>query len=508
MVLFDIRSAQIVTFLIDVFITFLFSPIVYGQEIKSGALLDAPDYSDKRIALLVGNENYQGTFSELANPVNDVRLVSEALTKLNFKVDVKRNLTRKQMLRTLRKFRDDLIKTKGTGLFYYAGHGLQVSSENYLIPTDASPKDIESIVDDSVSLRYVLDMVRVAGNPANIIIIDACRNNPTRGVLKRALQTKSLYTAGMLGFVDRKYAQTRTANIPVEDNVSQGEVIIYSTLPGAFAFDSAAGIKNNSPFAYAFVQSLTQGDINKVIGILGRRVYRRTNGAQTPRNEGSIYPTFYFSVPIAEKIKREYNTISKIKSEKIRIRRLNKFKDKYKNHQDPHVRLASYDLKTLLSVVEDNKPAIVCKHGQVATGNLCCWPGQFEKNSRCRGLPNRCPSGLVIDGETCKREKRPERATRPKSKQPDQEDQKREAKRYAELGGNALIDGDLSKASRFLRACIKLSPDEPECHRSLGIMYASKGSTKNAIRHYQRYIALRPDAPDVPQIKEIIELAK
>ena len=97
---------------------------------------------------------------------------------------------------------------------------------------------------------------------------------------------------------------------------------------------------------------------------------------------------------------------------------------------------------------------------------------------------------------------------RPRKPVKSEADNKREARRYAELGRNALMDGDLTKASKYLRTCIRLEPNEAECHRSLGIMYASRENTKAAIRHYQRYIQLQPDAPDAPQVKEIIQLAQ
>ena len=241
------------------------------------------------------------------------------------------------MRQRIRAFRDELKNTNSTGLFYYAGHGMQVDGENYLIPVNANPQDKESIIDEAVSLGYVLNTIRNAANPANIIIIDACRNNPTRGSLRRALQTKSI---SGFGFADRKYHKTRTNKLSKNDNIPRGEIIIFSTLPGDFALDSGLQ-KYNSPFAHAFAKNLTQGDISDVIGRLGMDVVRSTNGAQTPRNEGWIYPKFYFKPPMDTKIKEDFERIKNSAwSNERKQQELLIFEEKYGNTGNAYVGVA------------------------------------------------------------------------------------------------------------------------------------------------------------------------
>ena len=143
------------TLLLLFLITYTASPLIYAQTVKGGVSLSGPVQTTQRHALLIGNQSYRGAFKPLKNPINDVELIAKTLEKLDFIVDVHHNLNYTKMSKTIKRFRNTLKDTQGTGLFYYAGHGMQVEGENYLIPTDANPKEpMRLLMKPSISRMY------------------------------------------------------------------------------------------------------------------------------------------------------------------------------------------------------------------------------------------------------------------------------------------------------------------------------------------------------------------
>ncbi len=131
--------------------------------------------SERRIALVIGNGNYK--HAPLKNPVNDAKDIGDALTNLGFTVILKTNVNQRTTEETIREFGKKL-RSDGVGLFYFAGHGLQVEGRNYLLPIGA---DIESEADikyEAVDAGRVLSQMEEAENGLNIVILDACRDNP------------------------------------------------------------------------------------------------------------------------------------------------------------------------------------------------------------------------------------------------------------------------------------------------------------------------------------------
>ncbi len=129
----------------------------------------------KRIALVIGNGNYIGSI--LANPENDARSMTDILKKLGFEVYSYKNLNGSQMKRAIDEFGSKL-KGNDVGLFYYAGHGLQAKGYNYLIPVDAQLTTEEQVEYDCVRADRVLALMETSGTKVNVIVLDACRNNP------------------------------------------------------------------------------------------------------------------------------------------------------------------------------------------------------------------------------------------------------------------------------------------------------------------------------------------
>lgn len=189
----------------------------------------------KRIALVIGNSAYKHT-SPLANPVNDAEDVAKTLTTLGFQVTKGLDLNKTEMERTLSGFASAL-KGAGIGLFFYAGHGMQVSGQNYLLPVDARLESASALDFEAVRLD-VVQRTMENETTTNVLILDACRDNPLTRNLARALGTRSSSVGKGLA------AQESGA----------GTIISYSTQPGNVALDGLG--ERNSPFAGALVRHL------------------------------------------------------------------------------------------------------------------------------------------------------------------------------------------------------------------------------------------------------------
>jgi len=149
-----------------------------AQETRdlSRAKADKPKVSDKRTALVIGNAAYE--HKKLANPVNDATDMSAVLKELGFDVITGTDLSLKQMREKVREFGDKLKENGGVGLFYYAGHGIQVNGTNYLIPVDTDIPREDEIESLAYSLDNLFGKLATANNGFNIVILDACRDNP------------------------------------------------------------------------------------------------------------------------------------------------------------------------------------------------------------------------------------------------------------------------------------------------------------------------------------------
>ena len=154
--------------------SFLFSLAVIGLVCLF--LVDsAESASERRTALVIGNGAYQNF--PLKNPSNDARDLANALRNLGFSVSIKLDADRRSMEASFHEF-GNALRTGGTGLFYFAGHGLQINGRNYLIPIGADIRSESDVRYEAVDAGRILGKMEDAGNPLNIIILDACRNNP------------------------------------------------------------------------------------------------------------------------------------------------------------------------------------------------------------------------------------------------------------------------------------------------------------------------------------------
>jgi hypothetical protein len=233
-----------------------------SKVIKAGA---SPQ---KRLALLIGNGQYQNSI--LANPENDAREMKSILLQYGFDVLEYENLSQSQMKMAMDEFGDKL-KNYDVGLFFYAGHGIQSKGYNYLIPVDANIKSEEQVEYDCVQADRILALMESSGTDVNIIILDACRNNPFERSWTRSANGKGL------AFM----------------NAPKGSLIAYATAPGSTASD---GSGRNGLYTSALLESIRIPDINILQVFQNVRVIvsDKSGGQQIPWESTSLTGDFIF----------------------------------------------------------------------------------------------------------------------------------------------------------------------------------------------------------------------
>jgi uncharacterized caspase-like protein len=229
----------------------------------------------RRVALVVGNSAYQNTPS-LTNPRNDAADMIAVLKSLGFRVIEGIDLNKEAFDAILREF---AVALKGAevGLFFYAGHGIQVSGHNYLVPVDAQLTTVSAVDIEMVRLDFVQDMMEQEAQ-TNLLFFDACRDNPLTGNLARAMGSRSPE-------IGRGLAPVRS---------SAGTLISFSTQPGNVAFD---GSGRNSPFSAALVRQLATSneDLNAMLIAVRIDVIRHTDRKQVPWEHSALTRRLYLN---------------------------------------------------------------------------------------------------------------------------------------------------------------------------------------------------------------------
>ena len=217
-----------------------------------------------RIALIIGNSSYEGT-AKLKNPVNDAQDIGDTLASLGFDAEVLTDADLYSMEDSVLRFRDKLAASPNSvGFFYYAGHGVQSAGENYLIPVDARLNSESMLRTRAIPLQFVLDSLSEAHNKLNIIVLDACRDNPF------------------------SWARSSARGLAVVGQLPPASIVVYSTSAGKVAQD---GTGRNGMFTEELLKHLpTPGlDITEVLRRTGEGVQAKTDGAQIP----AIYSQFF-----------------------------------------------------------------------------------------------------------------------------------------------------------------------------------------------------------------------
>ena len=234
--------------------------------------------AEERIALIIGNAAYRDV-DRLDNPVQDAKLVADALRSTGFKVTTVLDADLKGFEDGLNAFIEqlDAAGDEAVGLFYFAGHGVQQNGLNWLIPVDAKIEQAASLRYETVSAQEVLDRMAEARNPTDIVVLDACRNNPYRG--RFSVSGTRAVTRGM-----------------AEMSAPEGAFLIYSTAPGAVAYD---GTGDASPFASAFAKGIAKpgvsiGDMMVDVRRDVRDATRALGTPQVPWTASSLLGQFAF----------------------------------------------------------------------------------------------------------------------------------------------------------------------------------------------------------------------
>ena len=249
-------------------VTALLAPLIAaaGSAVAQSSVV----VGSHRVALVVGNDAYQ-TQGELRNAVNDARAVAAALADVGFDVTTLENATRTRLTSALGEFTRSL-REDDVALFYFAGHGVQVENENYLIPTDYTGQTASALRLDAVSAADVQEMLQ----PARVamLVFDACRNNPYRGV-----------RAGGTGLA------------PME---ARGTLIAYAAGAGEVAADAARG-GSNGLFTAKFVEALAEPGLTAtdLFRRVRREVLAESNEEQWPAVYDDLLSDFVFRAPTA-----------------------------------------------------------------------------------------------------------------------------------------------------------------------------------------------------------------
>lgn len=221
----------------------------------------------RRVALVIGNGTYMA--APLKNPVNDARDIAQALRDLGFDVEYGENLGRNDMKRSIRAFGERLRGASDVALFYFAGHGVQVKGVNYLIPIDARVEREEEVEYEGVEAGFVLAQMEADTSRVNIVILDACRNNP----FARSFRSASNGLAAL--------------------DAPSGTLIAYATGPGSTASDGDArnGLYTQELLKHMRVPGLSVEEVFKRVRI---SVRAQTRGRQTPWESSSLTGDFRF----------------------------------------------------------------------------------------------------------------------------------------------------------------------------------------------------------------------
>jgi len=233
------------------------------------AASQAPQDSEQRVALVIGNSNYHNV-AQLTNPDNDAQSMAQFLNSAGFEVIAASDLTHTDMIKVVEDF-SARIATHGpntVAMIYYAGHGVQLDGENYLIPVDAKISSPGDLVNNSVRLVDIMATLEAVPSRLRIVVLDACRNNPFPAV----------NDAGRgLAIVD----------------APNGSIVGYSTAPGTEALD---GTGDHSPYTSAFLHLARQPNvpIEQLFKRVRLEVNHLTDGQQTPWESSSLTSDFYF----------------------------------------------------------------------------------------------------------------------------------------------------------------------------------------------------------------------
>ena len=273
--------------------------------------LALPAAAEKRVALIIGNSAYVNA-SPLANPVNDASDMAAALQKVDFEVILGTDLGKPAFDAKIRDF-VRILDRADVALLFYAGHGLQVSGRNYLIPIDAKLQGERDLDFEAISVDFVLKQMELdRDGKTNVVFLDACRDNPLGRNLARTMGTRS-------ASIGQGLAQVQTG---------VGTFIAYSTQPGNVALD---GQGRNSPFTAALAKRVAEPgrNLTSVMIDVRKDVLSATGGKQVPWDHSALTGDFYFHLAAAP------GTLPKPDGGDATLKRLRDLEEEVKKNANP-----------------------------------------------------------------------------------------------------------------------------------------------------------------------------
>ena len=299
-----------------VFIMYKFLKILIGF-VSILVLVVTNVCAENRYALVIGNGDYKD--APLKNPANDATDMAKVLETCGFSVSLMKNVTQKEMEQAVRLFGKQL-KKGGVGLFYYAGHALQLSGRNYLIPTNSI---IESEIDvkyEGVDVGLILGKMEDAGNEINIVLLDACRNNP---------------------FARSFRSQIRGL---VRIDAPKGSIIAYATSPGSVAAD---GDGQNGVYTKYLLENIKKPGltVEQILKNVRIAVVSETLNKQVPWEASTLMGNFYFMKKRAttDQIDSSNKKIRELKADRVKFEKEKKEFEKLKKKltDSEHVNVVS-----------------------------------------------------------------------------------------------------------------------------------------------------------------------
>jgi hypothetical protein len=297
--------------------------------VLAAVALAQPAAAQKRVALIVGNAAYAHA-GRLTNPANDATDMAAALKGLDIEVIVGLDLDRRGFDTSLRAFSRALADAD-VGIFYYAGHGLQVGLRNYLVPTDAQLQAERDLEFETVALDFVMRQMEIGREgKTNIVFLDACRDNPLARNLARSMGTRSVG-------VGRGLAEVQ-AGI--------GTFIAYSTKPGEVAQD---GEGRNSPFTAALAKAVKAPgkSLTAVMVDVRKDVLAATRNRQVPWDHSALTGEFYFHLASAPGMLPKSPPPGPPAESEAMQQRIKQLEDELKRKADPQLTVKLVELSQL-----------------------------------------------------------------------------------------------------------------------------------------------------------------
>lgn len=409
--------------------------------------LAGPAQAERKVALVIGNGAYR--VGPLKNAVNDAEDISAALRGLGFKVALLKNADNRHMDEAVRQFAAGL-KPGVLGLFYFSGHGLELGGVNYLVPVNAHIQSDADIKNGCLSAQWVLDKMEDAGNGLNVMILDACRDNP----FPRNTKSTGQGLAGM--------------------NAPDGSLIAFATGPGRTASD---GTGRNGAYTKHLLQNLSTPGLSLVDMFMRTQggVRQESQKAQIPWVSFSLSSHVYLAGPapgaqarptqspdlaaerkrVAEetdRLKREQQELAQLQAEKQRMEA-----ERQKLEQAKAAAQAQAPKQTPL---DEATATSLLKEGVAASG-------RGDKDEAIRLYTKALDAGgLSIDNQVVAFNNR----------------------------GNAYKNkGQYDRAIQDYDQALRLKPDYAEAFNNRGIAYWKKGQFDRAIQDYDQAIRLKPD---------------